>query len=83
MNPSWLIKTQIVTTLDARPLLAQGIHPLEMVRQQTTTLNTGEIFEILTPFPPFPMIEKMAAAGFETHSEQDEAGIFHTYFLKP
>jgi uncharacterized protein len=69
-------------TLDARPLLAQGIHPLEQVMQQAGKMNPGEIFEIITPFPPSPMIEKMQAAGFESSSEQDSDGLFHTYFKK-
>jgi uncharacterized protein len=69
-------------TLDARPLLAQGIHPLEQVMQQAATLSPGEVFEIITPFPPSPMIEKMKAAGFECSSEPDNEGLFHTFFKK-
>jgi DUF438 domain-containing protein len=81
-GPEWLDKTKITVTLDARPLLAQGIHPLEQVQQQCAALKPGDIFEIITPFPPAPMIEKMAAAGFVTHSETVEDGMFHTYFGK-
>jgi hypothetical protein len=81
-GPQWLETSHIKTTLDARPLLAEGMHPLEMVQQQCAALNSGEIFEIITPFPPAPMIEKMAAAGFETHSASGPDGMFHTYFKK-
>jgi hypothetical protein len=80
--PDWLKKDKIKNSLDARPLLAQGIHPLEQVQQECAALEPGEIFEIITPFPPAPMIEKMAAAGFETHSESGEDGLFHTFFRK-
>jgi len=80
-SPHWLDKSRIKITLDARPLLAQGIHPLEKVQQETATLQAGEIYEIITPFPPMPMIEKLEAAGFASHSEQVE-GMFHTYFKK-
>ncbi len=79
---NWLDKDKIKITLDARPLLAQGIHPLERVQQECATLNPGEIFEIITPFPPAPMIEKMAAAGFATHMESTADGMFHSYFRK-
>lgn len=82
-GPDWLDKTKIKHVLDARPLLAQGIHPLEQVMQQASAMNAGEIFEILTPFPPAPMIEKMQAAGFTCHSEPDGEGLFHTYFIQP
>jgi uncharacterized protein len=81
-NPAWLDRAKIKYSLDARPLLAQGIHPLERVIREAATLDPGEIYEILTPFPPAPMIEKMAAAGYATHSETGTDGIFHTYFRK-
>lgn len=78
MKKSYNIKT----VLDARPLLAQGIHPLERVQQECAMLQPGEAYEIITPFPPAPMIEKMAAAGFETQSETASDGLFHTLFIK-
>jgi DUF438 domain-containing protein len=81
-GPAWFDKNKIKISLDARPLLAQGTHPLEQVQRECSTLEPGEIFEIITPFPPAPMIEKMAAAGFETHSETCSDGMFHTYFKK-
>jgi uncharacterized protein (DUF2249 family) len=80
-TPEWLVKTNIKISLDARPLLASGIHPLEQVMKETAAMDQGEIYEILTPFPPTPMIEKMQAAGFESFSEQ-EGMEFHTYFRK-
>jgi hypothetical protein len=78
----WLAKEKIKFTLDARPLLAQGIHPLERVQQECATLSPGEVYEIITPFPPSPMIEKMTADGFETHTESAADGMFHSYFRK-
>jgi len=80
--PDWSNKSRIRYSLDARPLLAQGIHPLEQVQKDCDTLQPGEIFEIITPFPPMPMIEKMADAGFQTHSEIGDNGMYHTYFSK-
>jgi len=81
-TPGWLNKEKVKVTLDARPLLAQGIHPLEQVQKEAASLEAEEIFEIITPFLPAPMIEKMAAAGFETYSESTSDGMFHTYFKK-
>ena len=79
-TPDWFNKDNIKITLDARPLLAKGIHPFEQVQQECAALQPGEIFEIITPFPPTPMIEKMAAAGFDSFSEPGEDGMFHTCF---
>ena len=80
--PEWFKKDKIRNSLDARPMLAGGIHPLEQVQQQCAALLPGEIFEIITPFPPAPMLEKMAAAGYDTFSETDEQGLIHSYFRK-
>jgi uncharacterized protein (DUF2249 family) len=80
--PDWLKTENIKITLDARPLLAQGIHPLEQVQQECAALQPGEIFEIITPFPPAPMIEKMTAAGFEVYSVAEDDGMVHTCFKK-
>ena len=81
-TPTWLNKANIKISLDARPLLASGNHPIERVIKETAFLEPGEIYEIMTPFPPMPMIEKLGALGFESHSEQDGSGVYHTYFVK-
>lgn len=81
-TPEWITTDKIKVTLDARPLLAAGEHPLERVKNGAEELNPGEIFELLTPFVPTPMIDKMEALGFDTYSGRDENGLFHTYFLK-
>ena len=81
-TPSWLDKANIKISLDARPILAGGEHPLERVLQETAGLLPGEIYEIITPFPPMPMIEKLKALGFEHHTETDDSGLFHTYFIR-
>lgn len=81
-GPQWFDTSRIKITLDARPILAEGLHPLEQVQQQCAALNPGEIFEIITPFPPAPMVEKMADAGFQIHSTTGNDGLFHTYFKK-
>lgn len=80
-RPDWINKGKIVVTLDARPILASGDHPLERVLRETRTLNPGEIYEIITPFPPMPMMEKMETEGFACFSEKVD-GLFHTYFKK-
>jgi hypothetical protein len=72
-----------IVPLDARPLLAQGIHPLSMVQEATSKLLPGQSYAILTPFPPLPMIEKIEAAGFEVSCDETEPGLFISTFRKP
>ena len=80
--PVWLDKTNIKITFDAQPILASGEHPLQRVLEECATLQPGEIFEIITPFPPMPMIERLTALGFENFVEPAGNGLFHTYFVK-
>jgi uncharacterized protein (DUF2249 family) len=81
-TPTWLDKSQIKITLDARPILASGEHPLQRVLEECAALLPGEIYEIITPFPPMPMIERLTALGFENYTETAGNGLFHTYFVK-
>ena len=81
-QPVWLTGNKVKISLDARSLLAQGLHPFEQVQQECAAMKQDEIFEIITPFSPVPMIDKMSAAGFETHSESGEDGMVHTFFKK-
>ena len=81
-TPAWLDKTNLKITLDARPILASGDHPVQRVMEECATLQPGEIYEIITPFPPMPMIEKLTAQGFENFVETDREGLFHTYFRR-
>ena len=79
-TPVWLDKTRVRITLDARPILASGEHPLQRVIEECNALQPGDIYEIITPFPPMPMIEKLTAMGFENFVEPAENGLYHTYF---
>ena len=81
-TPTWLDRTKIKITLDARPILAAGEHPLQRVLEESEKLSPGEIYEIITPFPPMPMIDKLTASGFESFSETDSGGMFHTFFTR-
>ena len=75
-TPTWLDKTKIKITLDARPILASGEHPLQRVMEECAALQPGEIYEIITPFPPMPMIEKLTALGFEIMWSRGITGCF-------
>lgn len=81
-TPIWLKVEKIKITLDARPLLAGGEHPLERVMQETENFISGDIYVIITPFIPSPMIEKLNVLGFETFIRQESPSEVHTYFHK-
>jgi len=81
-KPSWLNKANIKNSLDAREILASGGHPLEQVIGDIAGFATGDIYELITPFSPAPLIEKVRNLGYETFSEQEGSGLVRNYFLK-
>ena len=81
-NPSWLRQEHIKITLDARPILSAGEHPLARVMEETKNLLSGEIYEMITPFTPVPLIEKVKAMGFESFTKEETPTEVHTYFHK-
>jgi hypothetical protein len=81
-KPSWLNEANIKQSLDAREILASGGHPLEQVIGEIAGFMPGDIYELITPFSPAPLIEKVKNLGFEAYSEQESSGIVRNYFLK-
>ena len=81
-KPAWLSEDKIVKRLDARPVIEQGGHPLGEVLTGVGDLKTGEIFELITPFLPAPLIERVVAQGFDNWSDKKSEDHFINYFLK-
>jgi len=69
-------------TLDARPILAGGEHPLERVMQDLSQLPAGQAYDLLTPFVPEPLIDKAAARGFAGTSTAEGPGLVRTRFVR-
>jgi uncharacterized protein (DUF2249 family) len=81
-KPSWLKTEKIMKRLDARPVIEQGGHPLGEVLTGVGDLEPGQIFELVTPFLPAPLIERVVAQGFDNWSEKRAEDHFINYFLK-
>jgi hypothetical protein len=81
-GPAWASAGTVSRRLDARPLLAQGAHPVERVMAELAGLGGEEVYELTTPFVPAPLIERAAAAGFAAHPVADGAGTVRTYFRR-
>jgi hypothetical protein len=81
-RPSWLKEEKIVKRLDACPVIEQGGHPLGEVLEGVRDLQPGEIYELITPFLPAPLIERVAAQGFDCWSDKRSDDHFINYFLK-
>jgi uncharacterized protein (DUF2249 family) len=72
----------IVKRLDARPLRAQGIHPVEEVLRDLAALAPGDAYELVTPHVPGPILEKAAAIGVRGSTAQLGPEEFVTTFTR-
>ncbi|MGA8892303.1 MAG: DUF2249 domain-containing protein [Anaeromyxobacteraceae bacterium] len=68
--------------LDARPLRAQGIHPVEEVLRDLAALAPGDAYELVTPHVPGPILEKAAAIGVRGSTAQLGPDEFVTTFTR-
>jgi uncharacterized protein (DUF2249 family) len=81
-KPSWFDAASVSDTLDAREMLQAGQHPLAEAIKRTAEMKPGEIFELITPFPPMPLIEKIKDKGFLSYVKTLTDSEVHTYFCK-
>lgn len=72
----------IKETIDGRPIISSGGHPLQMVMQKIAESKSGEIIKLITPFAPIPMIDIAKERGFKICLEKVSENLYHTYFKK-
>jgi len=53
-----------VTSLDVRPLLADGNEPFELIMAAVESLPLGGVLELVAPFEPVPLYRVLGGLGF-------------------
>lgn len=81
-RPEWLHETAVVNTLDAREQIQSGGHPLPTVMAALGDLEPEQVYALIAPFAPTPLIEKARAAGCVAWTEQLGPEEFKTYFRR-
>ncbi len=74
--------SNLVVTLDVRPVLQAGNDPFNEIMGAVAKLKDEETLQIINTFEPIPLIAKMKAKGYNSWTERPEAGIIHTFFKK-
>ncbi len=80
--PDWFSPEKISRTLDARPLIEAGEHPVGQVLQEVQNLQPGEIYELITPFLPAPLIDKVKEMGFLAWSKSEKPDLIRSFFTR-
>lgn len=69
-------------TIDVRKLLAEGTEPLMPVLAARDSLGEGEGLEVIAPFLPSPLIEKLKGEGYQCRPERRSDGSWVTRFWR-
>ncbi len=76
---NWIGNTRVGKTLDARPMLARGEHPVDQVLREVKTLAKDEMYLLITSFLPAPLLDAVEKQGFKTHSVTFADGTVNNY----
>ena len=80
--PAWAVREKVTRELDARDLIRSGQHPLERVMNDLAALGPGEVYALITPFVPGPLLDVARTRGFASHATEESAGTVVSYFQK-
>lgn len=79
-KPEWVTSGIIHDTIDARPIISAGEHPLNMVMSALKNLPKNTVLVLISPFTPAPLITVARQKEFKVWSEQESPDLFKTYF---
>jgi len=68
--------------LDVRPLVARGEEPFKKIMTTVASLAPEEGMELISPFLPSPLIERMQSLGYEARAERASDGSWRSLFWK-
>jgi len=81
-RPPWAVEGAATQTHDARAAIEGGEHPLPQVLADLATLEDAQVYELLTPFVPAPLVDLARGKGFLSYSVVEDGGMVRTYFRK-
>src|SRR5512135_215330 len=82
LQPDWYSAERVTTTFDVREMLAAGEHPVAKVMDDIRHLEPGEIYELLAPFLPAPLIDKATGLGALHWVVRENENFYRVYFVK-
>ena len=81
-QPGWFSEARVVAELDARSMLATGEQPVNQVIADLQALDQGEIYRLVAPFLPAPLVDKASSLGFAHWVTQKDDQEFVIYFCR-
>jgi hypothetical protein len=79
-QPTWFNREKIIQSYDAREDINAGNHPMQFIFGEIGKTKKGEIFELITPFVPAPIVDKLGEKGYAAWTEMIDDNTYKTYF---
>jgi hypothetical protein len=81
-EPGWFNEEKVKVRFDATPLINTGKNPMQEVLNNLDKTSQENIFLLITPFLPAPIIELISKKGYAHYCLTIDDEIFHTYFFQ-
>ncbi len=81
-KPDWYNEQRIVHSLDIRAMLNAGEHPVNQVIADLHKLKTDDIYELIAPFIPAPLIDKATSLNISHWVDKKDEDLYHVYFRR-
>jgi hypothetical protein len=81
-RPGWADQRHVTRTHDARASIEAGEHPMARVMTELAALADGEVYALVTPFVPAPLVDLARGKGFLCFSATEGEALVRTYFRR-
>jgi hypothetical protein len=81
-RPRWFSEARVVADLDAKGMLAAGEQPVHQVLADLKALGPGDIYKLVAPFMPAPLVDKASSLGFAHWVSQRDEQEWVVYFCR-
>ncbi len=81
-QPAWFNADKVVTVFDARDMLAAGEQPVNRVIADLAAMKENEIYSLLAPFLPAPLIDKALSLNIQHWVAKTDGDEVTVYFFK-
>ncbi len=81
-RPAWAVEGAAIRTYDARAEIEAGKHPLPFVMAHLADLAQADVYQLLTPFLPAPLVDLARTRGFASYSVKEDDALVRTFFRR-
>jgi len=72
----------VTRTHDARAAIEAGEHPMPRVMADLAALSDGDVYALVTPFVPAPLVDLARGKGFLSFSATEGDALVRTFFRR-